>query len=233
MKFGKTVWVPIASALLGALLTVNAQAQEPGSAPDAWVTVPKPVHHKEVCPGPAAPGTARCHAHRVVDAAGRTLATTGPSGYAPFDLQHAYNMLGVPAFRSTPVIAIVDAYDYPNAASDLAAYRAQLGLPTLPQCPNASPCFAKVNQVGGTAYPAPDTSGWSQEAALDLDMASAMCPNCTLILVEANSASYGDLGTAANTAATTLRANVISNSYGGGESGTSGYAGYYQHSGSP
>jgi len=62
-------------------------------------------------------------------------------------------------------------------------------------------------------------------------MASAMCPGCTLILVEANSTNDSDLGTAANTAAVTLRANVVSNSYGSSESGTAGYAGYYQHSG--
>jgi len=230
--------IPAAAALLGAFAALSAQAQEPRSAQGPAAATQRPVVHKEVCPGPAAPGTARCHAHVVVDASGKPRTTgsaTTPAGYSPQSLQSAYNVASVPGFQATPVIAIVDAYDYPNAASDLAVYRAQYGLPALPPCPGtgpgASPCFEKVNQMGSTPYPAADTSGWSQEAALDLDMASAMCPGCTLILVEANSADDSDLGTAANTAAVTLRVNVINNSYGGGESGTAAYAGYYQHAG--
>jgi len=234
MHVGKTMGIRVGAALLGALVTTGSHAQEPESAHRPTAGVHTPVIHREVCPGPAAPGTARCHAHVVVDASGKPL-TTGtavtPAGYSPQNLRSAYGMANVAAFRSTPVIAIVDAYDYPNAASDLAVYRAQYGLPALPACPSTGPCFEKVNQVGSTPYPSADTSGWSQEAALDLDMASAMCPGCTLILVEANSADDGDLGTAANTAAVTMRANVVNNSYGGGESGTASYAGYYQHPG--
>jgi subtilase family serine protease len=79
------------------------------------------------------------------------------------------------------------------------------------------------------SYPR-DNTGWSQESALDLDMASAMCPNCRIILVEADSASYSSLAAAVNMAAS-LGAKVISNSYGGGESGSSGYASAYAHPG--
>jgi len=238
MKLTKTMGITAAGALLGALVTIGSQAQEPRSALGPTAVMRRPVLHREVCPGPAAPGTARCHAHVVVDASGKPRTTgtaTTPAGYSPQSLRSAYNMASVPGFQATPVIAIVDAYDYPNAASDLAVYRAEYSLPALPPCPSTGPgaslCFEKVNQTGSTTYPSADTSGWSQEAALDLDMASAMCPGCTLILVEANSTNDSDLGTAANTAAVTLRANVVSNSYGGGESGTSGYAGYYQHAG--
>ena len=89
-----------------------------------------------------------------------------------------------PATARRP-IAIVDAYGYPNAESDLAVYRAQYGLPP---CTTANGCFKKVNQNGvQRSYPRDDT-GWAQESALDLDMASAMCPGCKLVLVEANSA---------------------------------------------
>lgn len=84
------------------------------------------------------------------------------------------------------------------------------------------------NGVAGS-YPRTDT-GWSQEAALDLDMASAMCPNCGILLVEATSNSFSNLAAAVNTAAG-LGAHVISNSYGGGESGSSSYASAYDHSG--
>src|SRR5436853_324747 len=75
-------------------------------------------------------------------------------------------------------------------------------------------------------------SGWGLEIALDLDMVSAACPNCRILLVEASSASIVNLGTAVNTAAS-LGAVAISNSYGGSE-----YAGetndeqsYYNHPG--
>src|SRR5207237_6127954 len=71
---------------------------------------------------------------------------------------------------------------------------------------------------------------WGQETALDLDMASAMCPGCKLLLVEADSASFVNLGTAVDTAAS-HGAHVISNSYGGGESGAAANDHFYTHPG--
>ena len=99
-----------------------------------------------------------------------------------------------------------------NAESDLATYRANFGLPA---CTTANGCFRKVDQAGGTAYP-PVVSGWPAETSLDLDMVSALCPNCHILLVEATTASIGDLGAAVNEAVA-LGANVVSNSYGGDE----------------
>lgn len=165
-----------------------------------------------VCPGPVAPGNARCHAHVVVDQGGEPAASSAPSGYGANDLQAAYELPSATA-GAGQVFAIIDAYHYANAEADLAVYRAQYGLPP---CTAANGCFRQVNQNGiAGSYPRGD-SGWSQEAALDLDMASATCPNCQLILVEANSAGFSDLGAAVATAAR-LGANVISNSYGGSE----------------
>jgi subtilase family serine protease len=121
----------------------------------------------------------------------------------------------------------VDAYGYNNAESDLAVYRSKFGLPA---CTTANGCFRKVNQNGVQGnYPRQNT-GWAQETALDLDMVSAMCPNCKILLVEASSASYLALATAENTAAN-LGAHAISNSYGGGESGSQGYEPAYNHPG--
>ncbi|HEX7839572.1 MAG TPA: S8 family serine peptidase, partial [Kofleriaceae bacterium] len=110
--------------------------------------------------------------------------------------------------------------------SDLATYRAQFGLPA---CSSSTGCFRKVNQSGGTTFPAFDLS-WATEAAVDLDMASAICPNCKLLLVEASNATFADLAAAVNEAAT-LGAHVISNSYGGGELGTSSFEPSYNHAG--
>ena len=95
-------------------------------------------------------------------------------------------------------VAIVDAFDNPNAEADLAVYRAQFGLPA---CTTANGCFRKVNQ-NGNASPAPAADmGWAEEISLDIDMVSAVCPNCNILLVEANSNNNNDLFTSVNTAA--------------------------------
>ena len=180
---------------------------------------------KHVC-GPAAVGAARCHALVVTDSKGAPLATSTPSGYGPSDLRSAYKLTATGS--STQTIGIVDAYNDPNAESDLAVYRAQYGLSP---CTTANGCFRTVDQNGGTSYPRGNSS-WAQEISLDLDMASAICPGCHILLVEAATSSLTNLGTAVNTAAT-LRATTISNSYGGSESSseTSWDASYYHHPG--
>ena len=165
--------------------------------------------HAKVCPS-AAPGVARCHSLVRVDDFSQPLATSGPTGYGPADLRAAYTLASTTGVGQT--IAIVDAFDDPNAESDLAVYRTQFGLGP---CTTASGCFRKVDQNGGTAYPRGDM-GWAEEISLDLDMASAICPNCKILLVEAKTNSFANLAIAEDRAAT-MSATVISNSYGGGE----------------
>ena len=147
--------------------------------------------------------------------------------FGPNDLQNAYGLPSVTA-GAGQTVAIVDANDDPNAEKDMAVYRSTFGLPA---CRTSNGCFKKVDQNGGTRYPQAD-QGWSGEIALDLDMVSAICPNCHILLVEANTASFGDLGASVNTAAR-LHANAISNSYGASEDGqTIQYAAsYYNHPG--
>jgi subtilase family serine protease len=162
--------------------------------------------------GGALPGTA----------GGRTTLATSPSGYGPADIQSAYKLPSTTA-GSGQTIAIVDAYDLPTAENDLGVYRTQFGLPA---CTTANGCFKKVGQTGGAV---PKANGsWGQEIALDLDMVSATCPNCHILLVEANSATNANLATAVNEAIA-LGANVVSNSYGGSETGASNSA--YDHPG--
>jgi subtilase family serine protease len=105
-------------------------------------------------------------------------------------------------------------------------YRSTFGLPA---CTTANGCFRKVNQTGGTTFPSTDV-GWDQEQALDLDMASAICPSCKILLVQATSATFANLAAAVNEAAR-LGAHVISNSYGGGESGSTSVESSYNHPG--
>jgi subtilase family serine protease len=166
--------------------------------------------HAKVCPG-AEPGAARCHSFVRVDNSGAPVATSIPtSGYFPADLRAAYKLDATGGAGQT--IAIVDAFDDPNAESDLAVYRAQFGLSA---CTTANGCFHKVNQSGGTKYPRGNL-GWAEEISLDLDMASAICPNCKILLVEATTNSFANLAIAVDRAAS-LGATVISNSYGGSE----------------
>ena len=174
-----------------------------------------PVHVRgqaAIC-GHAAPGYAQCHAHvRTLDGQPEGSGTAGvPAGYGPADLQSAYRLPSASAGQGQ-TIAVVDAYDDPTAQADMGVYRARYGLPA---CTSANGCFRKVDQRGGIHFPSRNV-GWAEEISLDLDMVSATCPNCHILLVEANSNSYADLAAAVDRAAA-MGATVISNSYGGGE----------------
>ena len=149
-----------------------------------------------------------------------------PSGFGPDDLRAAY---GLPdSGGSGATVAIVDAFDNPNAESDLATYRSTYGLS---ECSTANGCFTKVGQSGTSALPTPDR-GWAEEISLDLDMVSAACPDCHILLVEADDSSMTNLGASVNTAVS-LGAKYVSNSYGGGESSadTSYDSTYFDHPG--
>ena len=165
------------------------------------------VTHTHICPG-VLMGYARCHAIRVDAGPGGG----SPSGYHPADLLSAYKLPSSSTVGSGQTVAIVDAYDDPHAESDLGTYRSQFGLSA---CTTANGCFRKVNQIGGTNYPR-GNKGWAQEISLDLDMVSAICPNCHILLVEATTNSFSNLAAAVDEAAA-LGANEISNSYGGSE----------------
>jgi hypothetical protein len=164
---------------------------------------------------------------------GSTCVTPGspPSGYGACDLQSAYSLTTASANQgSTQTVAVIEAFDDPTAEADLGVYRSKFGLPP---CTTANGCFKKIDQNGGTSYPATNTS-WAQEMSLDMDMVSAICPNCHILLVEANDAGITNLGTAVNTAAS-HGATEISNSYGGSESSsdTSYDSTYFNHPGIP
>lgn len=251
------------SALPGAPAGGGGQGQSLSSG--SRLIGPGPAVH--VC-GPAAPGTARCHALRRTDigsvglsltplvkpshsphptptptpsstpaptptptptgGGGGGLTCPGPAspggGFAPCDLHTAYTLPTDATTGSGQTVAIVDAFDDPSAESDLGVYRSQFGLAA---CTTANGCFRKTDQNGGTSYPRGDT-GWAQEISLDVDMASAICPNCHILLVEAASNSFANLATAVDYAAT--QAGQVSNSYGANESSTAdSYASHYYH----
>jgi hypothetical protein len=137
-----------------------------------------------------------------------------PAGaYTPAQVQQAYGFNKV-AFGAVKgdgtgqTIAIVDAYDDPNIQADLDAFDAPFGLP--------GTTVTRVDQNGGTSYPATDPSGgWELEESLDVEWAHAVAPGAKILLVEANSTYDSDLLPAVDYAA--AHANVVSLSWGGGE----------------
>ena len=241
----------IASGGQGAFAAASSSAATPGD-------------HAPACGVPAA-DHARCGAiellypsqnwHPGPNAAapskrpGGASSATAPAGYYPADLQNAYNLAGALSAMTTPggaTIAVVDAYDDPYAASNLAAYRSTMnaatdpstaltgsGIPPLCSSTVVSGCvhFTKVNQAGGTSYPQGNT-GWGEEISLDLDMISAICPDCNITLVEASSSSFSNLD-AAVAYAKTLHPAAVTNSYGGSEfSSETSYNSAYSYSSS-
>ena len=175
-------------------------------------------------------GAMSCHAlvvtHAGLSALGyaaddaATAAPTSPAlptppsrgGYGPADLQSAYNI--DPTGGAGEVVAVIESGDAPTLEADLAVYRAAYGLPP---CTTANGCFRKLNQKGEAA-PLPKVDpDWAEETSLDVDMVSALCPKCDILVIEAaKGGNSNDLDDAVNTAAT-LGAVAISNSYGGPE----------------
>ena len=199
------------------------------SASAGPVTWHRVAHHS--CTATPARGHVACNALlrvRVSSTGEHAAATAAPSGYGPSDLQSAY-ALPSSTKGSGQTVAVVDAYNDPDAASDLATYRSQYGLPA---CTVANGCFKQVSQTGSTTSLPRNNGGWAEEESLDLDMVSAICPLCHIDLVEASSTTTASLGTAENEAAK-LGATEISNSYGGSESSsdTSYDSAYYNHPG--
>jgi subtilase family serine protease len=205
----------VTALMLAVAFTGVASAASPAAA--------SPASFAHAC-GNASPGFARCFAIQRLGGSGVQAQAVAPnvtscsnpsSGYTPCDLQSAYNVVNSTG-GSGQTVAIVDAFNDPNAESDLGVYRSQFGLPA---CTTANGCFKKVNQNGVQgSYPRSNV-GWSEEISLDLDMVSALCPNCHILLVEATSNSNANLAASVDTAVR-LGANEVSNSYGGGESST-------------
>lgn len=158
----------------------------------------------------------RYHANVAASGLGAAASNSWYYPLEPAQLQQAYNLPSTTAGNGQTV-GIVDAFGDPNAEADLAKYRKAFRLPA---CTTANGCLQILNQQGQSSpLPNPPTgsnAGWAVETALDLDMVSAICPNCHIVLIEANSNSSKNLGISA-TAAATAGAGQISNSYGGPE----------------
>lgn len=210
-----------------AITAGTAAAMGAGGLPGASAATPpgwSNAHWMRSCA--AVSSGAACDAIVVTDGKPGSNSST-VTGYGPADLQSAYALATAAASAGAgQTVAVVDAYNDPKAASDLATYRSYFGLPA---CTVTNGCFRQVNQNGGTKLPT-NNGGWAQEESLDVDMVSAICPSCHILLVEASSASFANLGAAVDEAVK-LGATEISNSYGGSDAADSSYGNYYNHPG--
>jgi len=185
------------------------------------------LHPAHVCKAVVAKGEATCHALKMVNDKGVAPAAVAPpaSGLDPTELKSAYKLTGLSGGGRT--VAIVDAYGYTNLERDLNVYRSQFGMTA---CTQANGCLRIIDQNGGTALPRMDL-GWAQEQALDVDAVSAACPDCKILVVQAKTPSFTNLGIAVDTAARQPGVVAISNSYGGSDAPDSTYGAPYNHPG--
>ena len=224
---GLAVIAPTASA--AAAQGAVAHSHGPGTKATA-AEAGLPPNVRAACPWPPAAGDLACLVLVRTDTPRRGAHPDGivPTGYGPSDLRSAYKLTSASASDGKgETVALVDAYNDPDAASDLATYRSHYGLPT---CTTASGCFTKVNQQGQTKNYPVDDPGWAIEESLDIEMVSAICPLCHILLVEASSATGADLAASVDEAVK-LGAKFVSNSYGGPEAGGLLYSKDYDHPG--
>jgi subtilase family serine protease len=175
----------------------------------------------EVAPAAAPPDHYANHPIKV-----RPNVSSTPTGLSPASIRQAYGYSNDPNAGAGKTIAIVDAYDNPNAEADLTKFSSQFGLPS---CTSASGCFKKVDQAGGKRYPRFD-GGWALEIALDIQWAHAMAPKANILLVEATTNSFTNLLAAEDYA--TSHADYISNSWGAPEfSGETTYDSHFNRPG--
>ena len=215
-----------------AIATATAQHSGPRPAPvtHSIARPALPTGQQYACPA-ARPGQMTCMSIlRTVRS--RLAPNTGlfvPPGYSPAALRNAYRLAKISPIRGQGrTIAIVDAFNDPNAGSDLAVYRKQFHLPP---CFKATGCLRIVNQ-NGAKHPLPAArADWALEISLDLDMVSAICPRCRILLVEAKDDLANNLGAAVDRAVK-MGAKFVSNSWGGPEfRGQNYYSHFFNHPG--
>ncbi len=229
-------------ALLGACFTLAASSPatgSPGGVKVASTTAQSKLARgdRAVC-GPATAKRATCLAIRHATStptSGLVRPLVGVS-YGANQLRKAYSIRALGS-RSR-VIAIIDAYHSGTAFDDLTMYREMFNLGPMDNCgqPNTrptsvpagkNPCFLQLTQSGEVATASTtEASGWAQETALDIEMAAAFCPKCSILLVEAKLASFKSLEAAVATASRFKGVKAISNSYGGSDANEQDYPAY-------
>jgi Dockerin type I domain len=159
---------------------------------------------------------------------------SSPLGLTPTQVRDAYglnsiNFTGIAGDGTGQTIAIIDAYNDPNAAGDLNAFSATFDLPTFGTSAN-SPTFSQLGVNDGTdttqaTLPGTDPDGpyittggsdWEQEESLDIEWAHVIAPMANITLVETTDSTDLDNGVLA--ARKLAGVDVVSMSWSGNES---------------
>jgi MYXO-CTERM domain-containing protein len=167
-----------------------------------------------------------CKSYVLADVDGSPLAFASPQGFGADAIQAMYHI--DPSLGDGVTVAVVDAYGYEELEADLAVYRAQYGMA---ECKLATGCLTIYNNDGNTTPLAADSDkGWIGETALDVQMVSAACPKCKIVVVQAESPGGGlEIG---QIVVKGKPVDTISNSWGGGEfPGTVNQEGDYNNPG--
>jgi hypothetical protein len=208
-------WRRAASGLaVAAGMVLTALAPVPASAAQAPAGCPAPATGELSCAALVSPGSTVLPASAVRPATAAAAASL-PPGLSPLNLRNAYGLTSSALTGGVgQTVAVVTEYGDPTAEADLATYRSEYSLP-----PCGGGCFSAVDENGGTNYPPVGPAGWTAAAAESLDMISAICPNCHILLVQAGVTSNGattvgitDTGAAENTAVR-LGARFVTNTW--------------------
>ena len=216
----------VGAIALGSVSTFVAAPIHSAAAREVATASQRSAGARAACPAVPA-SMVRCFA-QVGTVNGADAGTSAPQGYGRADLLSAYNLPSSGGVGQT--VAVVDAFDDPNAEADLATYRSTFGLGP---CTTSNGCFTKIEMTGGRTNRLPGRNrGWSEEISLDLDMVSAVCPQCHILLVEAYNPLMTRMGQAQNTAAS-VGATEISDSWGSFETRKTAKADglYFSHPG--
>ncbi|HEY3903319.1 MAG TPA: ricin-type beta-trefoil lectin domain protein [Streptosporangiaceae bacterium] len=209
--------LPASATSIRPVAPARAVAAHPTPVKAQAITVHRaalPAGQQYVCPPAVKRGQMTCQSIRNTRPAAPGTAAAANSSYGPAQLRSAYAIASAAAKKGKGVlVAIVDAHSDPKLAADLSSYRSHFHLGA---CTTKSGCLKILNQSGKTSpLPSPDR-GWATEESLDVDMVSAICPKCHILLVEAKSALTTDLGAAEKTAVA-KGARYVSNSWSGPE----------------
>lgn len=186
---------------------------------------------------------------------GWTPILSPPSGYAyetPASLACVYGLVATSsgcnplvtttnATGGSETIAIVDAYDDPQAYGDLAWFSDQFGIGLKASQFSVIWANTSTSSCYSSGVPIDPTGGWELEESLDIEYAHAMAPGATIYLVEACSNYFSDLFLAVNVASNLVRCGQtttcpagstgkgeVSMSWGGGEfSSETSYDSYF------
>lgn len=196
---------------MGKLFSKRASVPQTGAAP----VLIEPLEFRTLL---SATVSTVMHTNLVVkaDTVSAETSDTDIEGYTPSQIATAYDFSGITFDNGTvagngagQTIAIVDAYNDPSIASDLAVFDSEFNLA-------APPSLSVVNQTGGSKLPSNDAD-WDAEISLDVEWAHATAPDANLLLVEANSDDTTDLMDAVNYARSATGVSVVSISWGGSE----------------